>query len=453
MVTVKGNSGKGARNRLIQRLVTVIAICLILIAVCEFSGNGRYASISKTIKKKKDKIINHNHENREHSVTNADKVIATPALDDDDMDEADNEEEADEVDGEQEEEGEEMGDDDEAAAAAVSGEETDRQRRIENIYKKMYKYHPPASASTAGGENDAVVLDDSCGSAPDFQSYFSQNYLVRSANNEDRFIYETFFKGDSGNNDNDNDNKDSSPHHYIELGAFDGVRESNTKFYDKCLGWEGLLIEGNPGKGIYDKLINNRPNSHRMNYVPSCNMTEESMNTTIPFHSKAFTNSGLEAVDTAYNGEETIDVPCGTMTQVLLDVFPPNGHVSFFSLDVEGSEHLVLGKALDLDKVNIEMLMIEVENEFCKSREDCAVRNKVRELMKEAEYVRFSEKVKKSDVFIRQDSKLLQKAIASGWVASIEEVEDEVDDDDTEDEADDDEADDDEADDLLKVAA
>mmetsp|Transcript_6077 Transcript_6077/g.6608 ORF Transcript_6077/g.6608 Transcript_6077/m.6608 type:complete len:442 (-) Transcript_6077:360-1685(-) len=66
MVTVKGNSGKGARNRLIQRLVTVIAICLILIAVCEFSGNGRYASISKTIKKKKDKIINHNHENREH---------------------------------------------------------------------------------------------------------------------------------------------------------------------------------------------------------------------------------------------------------------------------------------------------------------------------------------------------------------------------------------------------
>jgi len=292
-------------------------------------------------------------------------------------------------------------------ALALAGDhEKARLQRIENVYKHKYNYHPPATS------NDILTIDASCGSSPDFESFFSQDYLLRSRFDEDLLIYETFFKGGD----------DSTSHHYIELGAFNGVRESNTIFYEKCLGWEGLLIEGNPGKGIYDKLVSSRPNSHRMNYVPSCNQTEEDMNTTIAFHAKAFTNSGLDAVKTAYDGEETVDVPCGTMTQVLLDVFPPDGRVSFFSLDVEGSEDLVLGKALDLEKVMIEMLMIEVENGFCRPNWDCAVRNEVRKLMRDAGYVRFSGKIRASDVFIRQDSKLLQKAIDQGWKATIDKV-------------------------------
>ena len=43
---------------------------------------------------------------------------------------------------------------------------------------------------------------------------------------------------------------------YLELGAFDGKRESNTIFYDHCLGWKGLLIEGGPQS--YKLLIKNR---------------------------------------------------------------------------------------------------------------------------------------------------------------------------------------------------
>ena len=297
-----------------------------------------------------------------------------------------------------------VGGNDMSTTLALAGDsEKERLQRITNVYKHKYNYHPPATS------NDTLTIDASCGSSPDFESFFSQDYLLRSRYDEDLLIYETFFKGDD----------DSTSHHYIELGAFDGVRESNTIFYEKCLGWEGLLIEGNPGKGIYDRLVGSRPNSHRMNYVPSCNQTEEDMNKTIAFHARAFTNSGLDAVKTAYDGLETVDVPCGTMTQVLLDVFPPDGRVSFFSLDVEGSEHLVLSKALDLEKVMIEMLMVEVENIFCKGRDDCAVRNNVREHMKKMGYVRFSGKILYSDVFIRQDSKLLQKAIDQGWEESI----------------------------------
>jgi hypothetical protein len=43
---------------------------------------------------------------------------------------------------------------------------------------------------------------------------------------------------------------------YVELGAFQGRAESNSAFFDLCLGWKGLLIEGNPAH--YSKLVQNR---------------------------------------------------------------------------------------------------------------------------------------------------------------------------------------------------
>jgi hypothetical protein len=49
---------------------------------------------------------------------------------------------------------------------------------------------------------------------------------------------------------------------YIELGAFDGKTESNTIFFDKCLGWEGLLIEGQSDS--YEKVILNRPHAVKL---------------------------------------------------------------------------------------------------------------------------------------------------------------------------------------------
>ena len=52
----------------------------------------------------------------------------------------------------------------------------------------------------------------------------------------------------------------------MELGALDGMRYSNTRFYDQCLGWDGLLIESDPK--MFDMLSINRPNAHQMNFAP-----------------------------------------------------------------------------------------------------------------------------------------------------------------------------------------
>ena len=93
-----------------------------------------------------------------------------------------------------------------------------------------------------------------------------------------------------------------------------------------------------------------------------------------------------------------VDVPCGSLTKGLLDIFP-NGHVSFFSLDIEGAEPLVVGN-IDFDKVFIEVMMIENRNNFCAAK--CESRDKFRKIMQDAGYERFNP-VKKSDLFTTKE--------------------------------------------------
>merc|ERR1712174_80886 len=99
------------------------------------------------------------------------------------------------------------------------------------------------------------------------------------------------------------------------------------------------------------------------------------------------TNSAQSNVKSQYSGRaDYVDVPCGSLTKVLLDIFP-FGVVSFFSLDVEGAEMKVL-KNIDFSKVFIEIFMIESYNTFC--GEKCETRDQVRILMAENGYNRFS---------------------------------------------------------------
>ena len=131
------------------------------------------------------------------------------------------------------------------------------------------------------------------------------------------------------------------------------------------------------------------------------------------------TNGGLAdgSVTTAYTAKNwTIDVACGSLTKVLLDVFL-NGHVSFFSLDVEGTEPLVAGNALDFDRVFIEIMMIENRNNFCKA--NCKSRDEFCKIILDAGYVMFYQMVEKSDVFIHPLSKHLETVKKRGIVPTM----------------------------------
>lgn len=252
-------------------------------------------------------------------------------------------------------------------------------------YKERYNYQPPRLP------RNVSVPTSSCGEPPEFVDWFRQGVNDRSAHNEDGDIYKLFRNGIE---------KKGRKGTFLELGAFNGVRESNTKFFEDCLGWEGLLIEGNPKQ--YAKLVVNRPFAHRMSFAPSCSVEQELRNETIKFLASVFTNARL-AADTEDGHKLQVSVPCGSLTRVIKDVFV-GGHVDFFSLDVEGAEPLVLDN-LDFDQVFIELLMVESYNGDCPRLTECESRNRVRERMKRVGYKRYSDAIKKSDLYIHPKSK------------------------------------------------
>ena len=266
---------------------------------------------------------------------------------------------------------------------------------VDIFLKDVYKYEPPSDISQKQQQDGA---DEYCGSGPDFQKFFSMPSIkARSRLNEDKIIYETFFK---------NNKDDHVEGTYIELGAFDGLREANTHFFDKCLGWKGLLLEGNPRK--YDNLLTNRPNAHRMNFAPSC----VQWNDTVAFYSTIFTNAGLPGMAKAYDGKEEVPkmiVPCGPIGPVIEKIFPGQlqlpSRVNFFSLDVEGAEKMVLD-TIDFSKVQIDVFMIEVVNNHCLKDKECEVRNQIRnKMVKELGYEKHEGIVPNSDIYIHPNYK------------------------------------------------
>lgn len=256
-------------------------------------------------------------------------------------------------------------------------------------YFHNYRYFPPASRYDYN-----LHPAKECGASPQFDSFFSLPSNVRSRLGEDKFIYETFFQSHQPNLTGDTTLTGGT---YIELGAFDGSQESNSHFFDKCLGWKGLLIEGNPDS--YQKVVSNRPFAHKMSLAPSCSAEYERVNKTVPFYRYPITNVGLVGHARTYEGKPTVDVPCGPLTPILADIFAGHSSINFFSLDVEGAEQLVLA-TIDFPKVpRIDVLMIEIQNNHCHD-DKCAVRVAVRETMKQQGYQRYEKLVHASDIYV-----------------------------------------------------
>ena len=169
-----------------------------------------------------------------------------------------------------------------------------------------------------------------------------------------------------------------------------------------------LLIEPNPA--VYSKLIENRPNAHRIGYAASC--SEDSQNQTAGFWMSEFTNAAqddsVNRAAYAYHPDaKFVHVPCGSLTPVLLDVFSSNKRVHFFSLDTEGTEHMVL-QNLDFGKIFVDILIAENRNNFCK--ETCEARDKTRAIMKANGFLLYSDVIWRSDLYVSKDSEFAQFA-------------------------------------------
>jgi len=122
---------------------------------------------------------------------------------------------------------------------------------------------------------------------------------------------------------------------FLEMGALDGVKYSNTKFFEDSMGWSGVLIE--PIPSAFELLRINRSRSKSYNLAVSKTegfleiynhgaVSSLKENTTKEFFEGWHKNNNIEI----------IKVPSKRLDSVLHD----SGikRIDFWSLDVEGSE-------------------------------------------------------------------------------------------------------------------
>lgn len=151
---------------------------------------------------------------------------------------------------------------------------------------------------------------------------------------------------------------------YIDIGAFDPVRLSNTKrFYEK--GWKGVNIE--PDYNNYLKFVKLRPNdinlnigiSNKKDILKFFRFNVDTLSTFSKQEAEKYKKQGYKLL-------ETIDVEVRTLSSIFSDVLKTN-KIDFLSVDTEGYDLEVL-KSNDWNKyrpkiVCVETLIHSVNNE------------------------------------------------------------------------------------------
>jgi hypothetical protein len=168
---------------------------------------------------------------------------------------------------------------------------------------------------------------------------------------------------------------------FIEAGAYDGVRLSNTLFLEKEKGWSGLLIEGNPK--LFQKILKTNRKCFAAEGAISSTGRKESVNFLLagPIggqRDKYPATWEKRVKDDLKIKQDWTQFEEGTGEEVKVTAYPLMNYleavrrlgglrldgygryvIDFFSLDTEGSELSIL-KSLDFSKLLVGIFIIEV---------------------------------------------------------------------------------------------
>jgi FkbM family methyltransferase len=141
---------------------------------------------------------------------------------------------------------------------------------------------------------------------------------------------------------------------YIELGANNGLSQSNTAFLNFYRNWTGILIE--PCIEGYNLCKKNRPNNIILNY--GCVSNDYNYNTI----KGDFQNSNLmSSIDgERLNSTNLVEVKTITLDKVF-ELHLQNKNVDLISIDTEGYEYNIL-LGLNLQKNRPKYILVEIYN-------------------------------------------------------------------------------------------
>lgn len=130
---------------------------------------------------------------------------------------------------------------------------------------------------------------------------------------------------------------------FLELGAIDGIKLSNTKFFEDNMGFnQGVLIE--PVPNLYEKLVINRPHCECYNYAIHSEAKQvEFMTSSLHDWGGCVKHEESERHIELYHesgrfkdNSSTITIPAERLDNILHR--SKLEYIDFWSLDVEGSE-------------------------------------------------------------------------------------------------------------------
>ncbi len=181
----------------------------------------------------------------------------------------------------------------------------------------------------------------------ELEKKFGHHSLYFSQSGQDRFIHKSYFE-------------DKRCGTFIELGAYNGWHGSNCLFFEKILGWNGLIVEASPSLARSVAAVRNSQVIHAA--ISDHEGTSKFMDVTSGYKQMGgmldYYNAhilGIVRRDPEHL-EQIIEIPAIRLTTLLRK----NNlrEIDYCSIDIEGAERAAL-TSFDFDEFDVSIFSIE----------------------------------------------------------------------------------------------